>query len=624
MSFKVLFLRGSKAQNDAYVGPAGELTIDTTNYSLRVHDGTTAGGFEIMGRSQVASLLGGLEDQLDALENTNIAAISGDIEDLQAAVADRIKYADINISNGVAGLDGDGKIPLELLTDAVLGQVIYQGTWDASTNTPTLPATPTQKGDYYVTSATGTFQGIEYETGDWIISNGIGWQKVNNTDAVRTVAGRKGDVVLNKGDVGLSNVDNTSDANKPISTATQSALDDKVAKLNGQMTGTVTVDGKQVIRSGVTKAVGSSSENVFSILDSEDEALFQVRENGDTVIGGVLTVNGLGDSYFAGNVNIGGSIHVADGSTVDADFQGENLTITGNLIVHGNTALGDEHTDTIDITGRTIVDGKTTVVSEVAKVNGDSTTNAFEVVDANLDPLFEVRTNGDTTIAGVLTVNGDGDSYFAGNVNIGGSINVADGSTVEADFQGENLTLTGNLIVHGNTALGDEHTDTFDVKGITTFDGKTTIKSVVTKANGDNSTNAFEILDAADAPLFEVKTNGDTTIAGVLTVNGEGDSYFAGNVNIGGALTVADGATVNADFVGDDLTLNGNLVVKGDTTLGDDASDVINIIGTATATTQPLSDNSNKLATTAFVHDYFADVGFTQQGGNWVLDQGTM
>jgi hypothetical protein len=46
---------------------------------------------------------------------------------------------------------------------------------------------------------------------------------------VQSVAGRTGTVTLAKADVGLSNVDNTSDLAKPISTATQTALDGKAA-----------------------------------------------------------------------------------------------------------------------------------------------------------------------------------------------------------------------------------------------------------------------------------------------------------------------------------------------------------------------------------------------------------
>lgn len=45
--------------------------------------------------------------------------------------------------------------------------------------------------------------------------------------AVTSVAGKTGDVTLNKADIGLSNVDNTSDANKPVSTATATALSNK-------------------------------------------------------------------------------------------------------------------------------------------------------------------------------------------------------------------------------------------------------------------------------------------------------------------------------------------------------------------------------------------------------------
>jgi hypothetical protein len=52
---------------------------------------------------------------------------------------------------------------------------------------------------------------------------------------VQSVAGRTGAVTLAKGDVGLGNVDNTSDASKPISTATQTALDGKVSTSDSRL-----------------------------------------------------------------------------------------------------------------------------------------------------------------------------------------------------------------------------------------------------------------------------------------------------------------------------------------------------------------------------------------------------
>lgn len=53
------------------------------------------------------------------------------------------------------------------------------------------------------------------------------WKEILAAGQVTSVAGKSGAVSLVKGDVGLGNVDNTSDANKPISTATQTALDAK-------------------------------------------------------------------------------------------------------------------------------------------------------------------------------------------------------------------------------------------------------------------------------------------------------------------------------------------------------------------------------------------------------------
>ncbi|MFZ1302128.1 MAG: hypothetical protein WAQ27_06180 [Candidatus Microsaccharimonas sp.] len=56
------------------------------------------------------------------------------------------------------------------------------------------------------------------------------WKNVvgSSGGAVSSVAGRTGAVVLAKADVGLGSVDNTSDAAKPISSATQTALNAKI------------------------------------------------------------------------------------------------------------------------------------------------------------------------------------------------------------------------------------------------------------------------------------------------------------------------------------------------------------------------------------------------------------
>ena len=70
-------------------------------------------------------------------------------------------------------------------------------------------------------------------SGDTWIFDGATWDKIDGVaNEVITVAGRFGNVVLAKADVGLGNVDNTSDVNKPVSTA-QAAADALRALLAG-------------------------------------------------------------------------------------------------------------------------------------------------------------------------------------------------------------------------------------------------------------------------------------------------------------------------------------------------------------------------------------------------------
>jgi hypothetical protein len=70
---------------------------------------------------------------------------------------------------------------ISTITNA-LGALNYKGTWNASSNTPTLADGTGAKGDYYVVSTAGTqtFGGIQlfFGTGDWIAYNGAVWQRV--------------------------------------------------------------------------------------------------------------------------------------------------------------------------------------------------------------------------------------------------------------------------------------------------------------------------------------------------------------------------------------------------------------------------------------------------------------
>lgn len=95
---------------------------------------------------------------------------------------------------------GDGKILVGKLPDTVVGGMDYQGTWNASTNSPSLTDSYSgSKGDYYKVSANGatSLNSItDWKVGDWAVWNGTAWDKIDNTDSVSSVDGQTGAVSL--------------------------------------------------------------------------------------------------------------------------------------------------------------------------------------------------------------------------------------------------------------------------------------------------------------------------------------------------------------------------------------------------------------------------------------------
>ena len=107
-------------------------------------------------------------------------------------------------ANGAATLDSGGTVPMSQIPASLIGAVNYQGTWNASTNTPTLASGVGTKGYYYVVSVAGStnLDGIsDWILGDWAIYSGTAWQKIDNTDAVTSVNGYTGTVVLTQSDI---------------------------------------------------------------------------------------------------------------------------------------------------------------------------------------------------------------------------------------------------------------------------------------------------------------------------------------------------------------------------------------------------------------------------------------
>ena len=130
----------------------------------------------------------------------NISVTGGSISGV--TVSGYIPTSAEGVANGVATLDSGGQIPLSQIPP--LGDLNYQGTWNATTNTPTLTSSTGTKGYYYVVSVAGTtnLNGItDWQINDWAVFNGSVWQKIDNTDSVTSVNGYTGTVVLTQTDI---------------------------------------------------------------------------------------------------------------------------------------------------------------------------------------------------------------------------------------------------------------------------------------------------------------------------------------------------------------------------------------------------------------------------------------
>jgi hypothetical protein len=90
---------------------------------------------------------------------------------------------------------------------------------------------------------------------------------------VQTVAGKIGTVVLDSDDVGLGNVDDTADADKPVSAAQQSALDLKAPINNPTFTGTVGGVTKSMVGLGNVDDTADSAKPVSTAQGTADTAV---------------------------------------------------------------------------------------------------------------------------------------------------------------------------------------------------------------------------------------------------------------------------------------------------------------------------------------------------------------
>jgi hypothetical protein len=170
---------------------------------------------------------------------------------------------------------------------------LYRGTYEASTGfAPDHLGTAAVAGDYYIVTVAGVYSSKTYAINDWIIYNGVTWDKISPALSVTGFNGRTGAVVPTTGDYLLSEL---GDVDLSVAPTTNQVL-------------TYDVSGKWVAK---TPAVSSSSSGVLSVTSSNTDISVV-----SSTVSPYLTLNsGTGANQIL-KLNGTGKIPAVDGSLI--------------------------------------------------------------------------------------------------------------------------------------------------------------------------------------------------------------------------------------------------------------------------------------------------------------------
>lgn len=230
------------------------------------------------------------------------------------------------------------------------GQLSYQGTWNALTNTPTLASGVGTQNYYYVVSVAGTtnLDGVtDWQPGDWAIFNGSVWQKIDQSDLVSSVNGQTGAVSLVVGDI-------------------PGAVANTVNVLAGTgMSGGGALTGNVTINLANTAVVSGTYGNASTVAQFEVDAQGRIVSASNQTItiavanctGAVPnTVNVLAGGLLTGGGALTGNVTISLTSVPAGNVTGLGTMATQNanaVAITGGNVTANISTSSLDLTGTT-------------------------------------------------------------------------------------------------------------------------------------------------------------------------------------------------------------------------------------------------------------------------------
>jgi hypothetical protein len=242
-----------------------------------------------------------------SVSNAELQHLNGISSNIQDQLDDKIDSSEKGAANGVATLDGSGKVPVSQLPNAIME---YQGTWDASTNSPTLADGTGSAGDVYRVTVAGTqfTPSIAFDVGDYAIYNGTKWEKADMTDAVASVNGFTGVVVLDTDDV---------------AEGTNKYFSDELAQ---DAVGTILTDSASI---DFTYDDGTPSITAAVLPAGVDHDQLQNFVANEHVDHSSVSINTAADSGLAG----GGDITASRSLSIDPNNAAAGTVASGDLIL---------------------------------------------------------------------------------------------------------------------------------------------------------------------------------------------------------------------------------------------------------------------------------------------------
>jgi len=573
MATQVQFRRGTTAQNNAFTGAAGEISVDTDKDSLVVHDGSTQGGFGVAKNnlSNVASV--GI---------LTATSFSGDGSTLSSIPTSIVAGDNISVSGStgavtITGLANTSNVSADTLVVTGISTVgIVTG------------ATSLGVTDVYATTLYGNGSNLTGITAGATLSAGSGSQRVvvtSLTSGTMTSAATDAELTYNSG------------TNALTATSFVGAL---TGNVTGNSAGTHT--GAVDLNGGVLTLDADADTTITADTDDQIDIAFGGNDR-ITLSSGLIDLKNDGSqSALRLYCETSNAHYAALQAPAHSDFSG-NITLT--LPATSDTLVGRTATQTLTnktltsptITGTGAIAGAFTgnlTGNVTGNVTGNTSGTAGGLTGAPSITVADITATGNVSIAGTLTYEDVNSVDSVGIVTARTGVRVTTGGIVESaggitgthaniagivtanSFRGDGSNLTG-ITAAGTGAIGgltiknQSGTVVGTAGSVSTlnFDGSSGVSVTATSGASGVATIAISAELSADT---SPQLGGDLDINS-NDITGTGDINITGNIALSGTVDGRDVATDGTKLDGIEASATADQTAAEIRTLVESASD---------------------------------------------------